>query len=387
MRRMIARVATLMLIVMVMVMVPATPAAAVVGISAEFCVSETHFFYDITLTDVPQDDNTFSDPALRGTLILNADSNVSDSQGAQFGFEYRVLDLSSPSVFIYTNPFLLVSEFGTAPQRWQLGAFAAPDDLAISSGDGFWTVVFSGSFVNGTEPFDPGNDPVFRVFHQERPGNNIQTFDTVPVTRCEALVTTTQPPVTTTQPPVTTTQPPVTTTQPPVTTTQLPVTTIQPPVTTTQPPVTTTQPPVTTTQPPVTTTQPPVTTTQPPVTTTQPPVTTTQPPVTTTQPPVTTTQPPVTTTQPPVTTTQPPVTTTQPPVTTTQPPVTTIQPPVTTAAPTTTVAPTVAPSSTLPATGPGDAVRVSAPLGIGLVLAGLVALVGAALIGDRRRRQ
>ena len=308
MRRMIARVAALMLIVMVMV--PATPAAAVVGISAEFCVSETHFFYDITLTDVPQDDNTFSDPALRGTLILNADSNVSDSQGAQFGFEYRVLDLSSPSVFIYTNPFLLVSEFGTAPQRWQLGAFAAPDDLAISSGDGFWTVVFSGSFVNGTEPFDPGNDPVFRVFHQERPGNNIQTFDTVPVTRCEALVTTTQPPVTTTQPPVTTTQPPVTTTQPPVTTTQ-----------------------------------------------------------------------------PPVTTTQPPVTTTQPPVTTTQLPVTTIQPPVTTAAPTTTVAPTVAPSSTLPATGPGDAVRVSAPLGIGLVLAGLVALVGAALIGDRRRRQ
>ena len=256
------------LTLIVMVMVPTTPAAAVAGISAEFCVSETHFFYDITLTDVPQDDNTFNVPAFRGTLIIDADDNVTDTLVAQFGFEYRVMDLSSPSDFIFTNPFLIVSEFGTAPQRWQLGAFPAPDDLAIFSGDGLWTVTFSGSFGNGTEPFDPGNDPVFRVFHQERPDNNVQTLDTVPVTSCE-----------------------------------------------------------------------------------------------------------------------PPVTTTQPPVTTTQPPVTTTQPPVTTAGPTTTVGPTVAPSSTLPETGLGDALRVSAPLGLGLFLAGLIALGGAALIGDRRRRQ
>ena len=56
----------------------------------------------------------------------------------------------------------------------------------------------------------------------------------------------------------------------------------------------------------------------------------------------------------------------------------------TTLASTTTVAAT---SSTLPATGIGDAVRISAPLGLGLLLAGALALGGAALIGDRRRRR
>ena len=50
-------------------------------------------------------------------------------------------------------------------------------------------------------------------------------------------------------------------------------------------------------------------------------------------------------------------------------------------APTTTVAPTI------PETGVGDIVRVSAPAGLGLILAGLLALAGAALIGRLRREQ
>ena len=85
----------------------------------------------------------------------------------------------------------------------------------------------------------------------------------------------------------------------------------------------------------------------------------------------------------PITECAPPTTTT-----TTQATTTTTQVTTTTAAPTTTtVAPTstVAPSSTLPATGAGDAVRISAPLGLGLLLAGLVALGSAAAFGSRRR--
>ena len=54
-------------------------------------------------------------------------------------------------------------------------------------------------------------------------------------------------------------------------------------------------------------------------------------------------------------------------------------------APTTTI--DVSASSTLPETGVGDAARISAPLGLALLLAGVAALGGAALIGDRRRRQ
>ena len=82
------------------------------------------------------------------------------------------------------------------------------------------------------------------------------------------------------------------------------------------------------------------------------------------------TEVPTTTTAAPTTTTATPTTTTAAPTTTTATPTTT------TAAPTT---------STLPETGVGDALRVSMPVGLGLLLAGLVALGGAALIGDRRR--
>jgi hypothetical protein len=99
-------------------------------------------------------------------------------------------------------------------------------------------------------------------------------------------------------------------------------------------------------------------------------------------PPVSTTTPPPTTTQPPPTTTEPPATT-QPPATTTAP--TTTQAPTTTEAPTTTVE--VSPSSTLPETGVGDALRISAPLGLGFVLAGLAALGTATLIGRLRREE
>ena len=101
---------------------------------------------------------------------------------------------------------------------------------------------------------------------------------------------------------------------------------------------------------------------------------------TTTQPPVTTTQPPVTTTQAPVTTTQAPVTTTQAPVTTTQAPVTT-----TTQAPATTTT-LLASTDTLPVTGVGDVLRLSAPAGLGFLLAGVLTLAGAGFVGDRRRR-
>ena len=72
------------------------------------------------------------------------------------------------------------------------------------------------------------------------------------------------------------------------------------------------------------------------------------------------------------------------------PPVEFSSAPTTTAAPTTTTAPAttaVPTSSTLPATGVGNAVRISAPLGLGLLLAGLLALGGGTLIGARRRRQ
>ena len=90
----------------------------------------------------------------------------------------------------------------------------------------------------------------------------------------------------------------------------------------------------------------------------------------------TTTQPPVTTTQPPVT----PVTTTQAPVTTTQAPVTT-----TTQAPATTTT-LLASTDTLPVTGVGDVLRLSAPAGLGFLLAGVLTLAGAGFVGDRRRR-
>lgn len=95
--------------------------------------------------------------------------------------------------------------------------------------------------------------------------------------------------------------------------------------------------------------------------------------------------PTVTTQAPPSTTQAPPSTTQAPPVTTQAPPVTTQAPPSTTQAPTTTI--DVSASSTLPETGVGDAARISAPLGLALLLAGVAALGGAALIGDRRRRQ
>ena len=88
------------------------------------------------------------------------------------------------------------------------------------------------------------------------------------------------------------------------------------------------------------------------------------------------TEVPTTTTAAPTTATAAPTTTTAAPTTTTAAPTTT------TAAPTTT---SIAPTSTLPETGVGDALRVSMPVGLGLLLAGLVALGGAALIGDRRR--
>ena len=82
---------------------------------------------------------------------------------------------------------------------------------------------------------------------------------------------------------------------------------------------------------------------------------------------------------PTTTTTTTSTTTTTTTTTTTAAPTTTT----TTAAPTTTTS--VAPQSTLPATGLGDGVRVSLPVGLGLVLVGLAALGGAAAVGRMRR--
>ncbi len=113
-------------------------------------------------------------------------------------------------------------------------------------------------------------------------------------------------------------------------------------------------------------------------TTTGAPTTTTGAPTTTTGAPTTTTGAPTTTTGAPTTTTGAPTTTTGAPTTSTGAPTTT------TGAPTTTTT-LAATSSTLPITGVGDFIRVSAPLGLGLLLAGVVALGGAALVGDRRR--
>jgi hypothetical protein len=83
----------------------------------------------------------------------------------------------------------------------------------------------------------------------------------------------------------------------------------------------------------------------------------------------------------PVTTTTPP-TTTQAPTTTVAP--TTTQAPATTVASTTTQAPT---TSTLPTTGVSRGLQMSLPVGIALLVAGLLALAGAGLIGVRLRRE
>ncbi len=82
-----------------------------------------------------------------------------------------------------------------------------------------------------------------------------------------------------------------------------------------------------------------------------------------------------------------PVTTTSPP-TTTQPPTTTVAP-TTTLTPTTTVVVTQAPTTTsgLPTTGASEGLRLSLPIGLALLLAGFLALGGAALIGVRLRRE
>ena len=60
----------------------------------------------------------------------------------------------------------------------------------------------------------------------------------------------------------------------------------------------------------------------------------------------------------------------------------------TTVAPTTTTTTTttVAPTTTMAVAGVGVAVRISAPVVLWFLVAGLVALVGAAIVGGRRRQ-
>ena len=238
-------------------------------ITANLCVSETAFEFDLTLHDVYAPPGSFVSPSvfIRADFITPATQYIRLELDLSYTGQVVSWDFQSPEV----------DHFGTNPRpRWPEGGFSLPLPVVTETSPEVWSIPLVGSVPHGSDPFGAGDE--LEIIDVSTPGAVHYFVDQpqdIPIPACPE-----EPAVTSTTSAVTSTTSAVTSTTSAVTSTTSSTTSA--------------------------------------------------------------------------------VTSTTSAVTSTS----------------------VAPTSTLPATGVGEALRISAPLGLGLLLAGLIALGGAALIGD-----